>query len=206
MYCGCKFNQVSYIVDTTLVHMRANHILLTFAAFFSFLKFIDYVHLFLFHKEFDNGSCTFQNKYNKENNKFIEKKIPNPIQQYPKKSHHQAGCRGSDALMVTQLLLPEFFAFLVFLNSFPVTYLQFLSIKCFHKILLLYNAFTKSDFCESLRISLSTDKIVDRGKVAYIWISSDPSKARLILEVIVVVTDGFVSIDPKFKDSNNRAN
>ena len=50
----------------------------------------------------------------------------------------------------------------------------------------------KSDFCGSLGINLSTDRIAGRGKVAYIWISPDPAKAGPTLEVVVVVVDRVV--------------
>ena len=77
--------------------------------------------------------------------------------------------------------------FFVFHNSFSATYPQFFAIKNFHKILLLYNAFTKSGFCGSLGISLSTGMIAGRGKVSYIWISPNPTEAGPTLEVVVAV-------------------
>ena len=49
------------------------------------------------------------------------------------------------------------------------------------------NVVTKSYFCGSLGISLSSDGIAGRGKAAYIWISPDPVKAGSTLGGGVVV-------------------
>jgi len=48
------------------------------------------------------------------------------------------------------------------------------------------NGFHKILFCGSLGISLSTDKDVGRGKVAYIWISPNPAKAEHILGGVAI--------------------